>query len=186
MKYLIVLCLSVFLFSWCTSEKSIAPTTQNISFLTYSMDVPMDFVAKPKEDVVDPRVMKKIVSVYQNSNSSLVFADNVIISQDTLTPRISLEDYVQAAIGGIAYTRWQYKSISFSKSTRICHKKEIPTIKNIFSIYRTASLTNEAETLYFVQYFVHNNEEVVAVSFSTNDETKIDTFSPLLDTMSCV
>jgi hypothetical protein len=43
--------------------------------------------------------------VYYNPPSSLSFSDNIIISQDSLTPRASLDDYVQAAIGGIAYTR---------------------------------------------------------------------------------
>jgi hypothetical protein len=55
--------------------------------------------------VIDNRIAKKVLALYYKNNSSFDFADNIIISQDTLTPRASLEDYVQASIGGISYTR---------------------------------------------------------------------------------
>ena len=69
------------------------------------MNISTDYKLSNKNKLLDERISDKVLVIYNKSLSSLDFSDNIIISQDSLTPRASLEDYVQAAIGGISYTR---------------------------------------------------------------------------------
>jgi hypothetical protein len=66
-----------------------------------------------------------------------------------------------------------------------CKWKNIPSITNIFSIYRTPP-DSTPETLYFVQYFVHHNGQVVIVSSSTNKEENINSIVSSINTLSCL
>jgi hypothetical protein len=77
---------------------------KDIEFLYYRMSITTDYVVSDKLDIVDGRISDKIVSLYKRPSSLTKFSDNIIISQDKLTPNASLEDYVQASIGGIVNT----------------------------------------------------------------------------------
>ncbi len=185
MKYIITIVSICFLFMmvWCTSSTTANPT-QTIDFLNYNLQISTGYQLWDKNNLIDSRIWKKIIAIYHTSLSSLWFSDNIIISQDTLTPRTSLEDYVQASIGGIAYTWWQYKSLSFEKWTLNCNGGTIPTIMNTFSIYRTP-LNSSSETLYFAQYFIHNKEQIIIISSSTNNEDTLPSLTSMLKTLSC-
>lgn len=185
MKYIIIfvnICF-VFIMVWCTSS-TIADPTQTISFLNYHLQIWTWYQLWDKNAVIDSRISKKVIAIYNTSSSVLWFSDNIIISQDTLTPRASLEDYVQSSIGGIAYTWWQYKSIGFEKWTINCNNTNIPTIMNTFSIYRTP-LNSSPETLYFAQYFIHNKEQIIILSSSTNEQDKLTSLKTMLSTLGC-
>ncbi len=184
-KYIIVLvslCFAVIMV-WCTSDTT-TDTTQTIAFSNYNMKIDTWYLLWNKDAVIDNRIAKKVLAVYYRQNSTLSFSDNIIISQDTLTPRASLEDYVQAAIWGISYTWWKYESIDFQKWTLVCSTTTIPTIMNTFSIYRTP-VNSTPETLYFVQYFIHRDDEVIVVSASTNDQDTVSSLQTTLQTLSC-
>jgi hypothetical protein len=186
MKYIAALfgmCL-MFVVVWCTSDVA-TEATQTIAFSKYHMNISTGFLLWNKDTVIDNRVSKKVLALYYKNWSSLDFADNIIISQDTLTPRTSLEDYVQASIGGISYTRWKYASLSFDKSTISCNGKTIPAIMNTFSIYRTPT-NSTPETLYFVQYFIQNNDEIIIASANTNQQDMLSSLTSMLKTLSCV
>jgi hypothetical protein len=186
MKYIVMIAYTflIFMVVWCTSDITPDPT-QTITFSNYRMNISTGYQLWNKDTIIDNRIAKKVLAVYHMNWSSLDFSDNIIISQDSLTPRASLDDYVQAAIGGIVYTRWKYVSLSFDKSTLSCNWKTIPTIMNTFSIYRTP-LNTSPETLYFAQYFVHNNGEIVIISASTNQEDTLSTLKTTLKTLACI
>lgn len=185
MKYIVMIACTFLMciVVWCTSDITPDPT-QTIAFSNYHMNISTGYQLWNKDTIIDNRISKKVLAVYHMNWSSLDFSDNIIISQDSLTPRASLDDYVQAAIGGIVYTRWKYASLSFDKSTLSCKWKTIPTIMNTFSIYRTP-LNTSPETLYFAQYFVHNNGEIVIISASTNQEDTLPTLKTTLKTLAC-
>ncbi len=186
MKYIVALfgiCL-MFVIVWCTSD-TLTEATQTIAFSNYRMSISTGFLLWNKDTVIDNRIAKKVLALYYKNWSSLDFADNIIISQDNLTPRASLEDYVQASIGGISYTRWKYASLSFDKSTISCNGKMIPAIMNTFSIYRTPT-NSDPETLYFAQYFIQNNDEVIIISANTNQQDILSSLITMIKTLSCV
>jgi hypothetical protein len=56
---------------------------------------------------------------------------------------------------------------------------------NTFSIYRTP-LNTSPETLYFAQYFVHHNGEIIIISASTNQENILPTLKNTLKTLACI
>jgi hypothetical protein len=56
---------------------------------------------------------------------------------------------------------------------------------NTFSIYRTP-LNTSPETLYFAQYFVHNDGEIVIISASTNEEDTLPSLKTTLKTLACI
>lgn len=179
---LICLCFAITVV-WCTSDIT-TDMTQTVSFSNYSIKISTWYLLWNKDAVIDKRIAKKVLAVYYRQDSTLSFSDNIIVSQDTLTPRASLEDYVQAAIWGISYTWWKYESIDFQKLDLICNNATIPTIMNTFSIYRAP--TNTApETLYFVQYFVHHDDEIIVVSASTNNQDTVSSLQTTLQTLSC-
>jgi len=186
MKYIVMIaCIFLmFMIVWCTSDITADPT-QTIAFSNYRMNISTGYQLGNKDTIIDNRIAKKVLAVYHMNWSSLDFSDNIIISQDSLTPRASLDDYVQAAIGGIVYTRWKYTSLSFDKSTLSCKWTTIPTIMNTFSIYRTP-LNTSPETLYFAQYFVHNNGEIIIISASTNEEDTLPSLKTTLKTLACI
>ncbi len=186
MKYIVMIACTflMFIIVWCTSDITPDPT-QTIAFSNYRMNISTDYQLWNKDTIIDNRIAKKVLAVYHKNWSSLDFSDNIIISQDSLTPRASLEDYVQAAIGGIVYTRWKYTSLSFDTSTLSCKGKIVPTIMNTFSIYR-APTNSIPETLYFAQYFVHNDDEIVIISASTNQEDILPTLKTTLKTLACI
>jgi len=174
----------MFIVVWCTSDGS-TDSSQTINFSNYYMNISTDYKLSNKNKLLDERISDKVLVIYNKSLSSLDFSDNIIISQDSLTPRASLEDYVQAAIGGISYTRWKYISLSFDTSTLSCQWNNIPTIINTFSLYRTP-LNGVPETLYFVQYYVHNNGEIIIISASTNQEENVSSLKTTLKTLACI
>ena len=186
MKYIyLILYLSFFLvIVWCTSDVIEKPI-QTITFADYNMNIFTGYQLSNKESLIDNRISQKVLAVYRQNWPSLNFSDNIIISTDNLTPRASLDDYVQASIGGIVYTRWKYASLSFDKSILSCNWKNIPTVINTFSIYRTP-LNDPPETLYFAQYFVHNDDEIVIVSASTNQEDTLSSLKTMFKTLACI
>lgn len=184
-KYMMILvsvCVAVIMV-WCASDTT-TDITQTIAFSNYNMKIATWYLLWNKDAIIDNRIAQKVLAVYYRQDSMLSFSDNIIISQDTLSPRASLEDYVQAAIWGISYTWWKYESIEFKKWIITCNTKTIPTIMNTFSIYRTP-INATAETLYFVQYFMHHDDVIIVVSASTNNQDILSSLQSTLQTLSC-
>lgn len=176
----------IFILSGCfwTSNTTETNTTQDISFSSYVFTIPNSYSSGEVSNRVDSRIVKKIIAVYSSFQGD-GFYDNIVISSDKLVPNASLEDYVQAGIGWMAYTRWQYKSIKFEKSTLNCSALSIPKITNTFSIYRIAPTTNSSETLYFVQTYLHRLSEVITISASTSNKDNVTTLQDMMNTISC-
>lgn len=166
--------------SFTTQEDS----TKTISFSSYQMNIATTYLENNVGERVDPRVSSKVMSLY-SAPTGWWYEDNIVISSDKLSPNASLEDYVQASIGGMSYTRWQYKSINFQKWTMNCSALTIPTITNTFSILRLAPSTNSSETLYFVQHYIHRLSEVVTISASTSNKDNVTTLQHMMSTISC-
>lgn len=185
MKYILII-ISTFIILvmvWCTSDV-VTDNTQTINFLNYTMNISTWYKISDKNNIIDERIVRKIIAVYYHENNTTSFAENIVISQDSLTPRASLEDYVQAAIGWISYTRWKYQSINFQKWSLNCSNIEIPTIMNTFSIYRVP-VNSSPETIYFIQYFIHNVDDIIVVSASTSNEENLETIKNNIKTLSC-
>ena len=176
---------STLILSGCfSSSTTTEDSPQTISFSSYQMNIATHYLENNVSERVDPRVAGKITALYTAPTGN-GYEDNMVISTDSLTPNASLEDYVQAAIGGMAYTRSQYKSISFQKGTMNCSALTIPTITNTFSILRMAPSTNSSETIYFVQHYIHKLSEVVTISASTSNKDNVTTLQQMISTISC-
>ena len=126
--------LSTLLLSWCfwSSWKNM-DTSQIISFSSYKMDITNNYTQNSVDERIDPRIAWKIISLYVNRSWEW-YEDNIVISLDKLSPSASLEDYVQAAIGVMSYTRWKYQSLAYQKNNLTCQALTIPTVSNTFSI----------------------------------------------------
>ncbi len=72
----------------------------------------------------------------------------------------------------------------FQKDTIPCNNTSIPTIINSFSIYRITP-QGDAETLYFVHYYIHRLDEVITISASTNTEKTLSSLEDMMKTTSC-
>lgn len=177
---------TIFILSGCfwSSDNSDTNTNQNISFASYVFTIPNSYTSWIVSDQVDSRIAKKIIAVYSSLQGE-GFYDNIVISSDKLAPNASLEDYVQAGIGWMAYTWWQYKSINFEKSKLNCSALTIPKITNTFSIYRIAPTNNSSETIYFVQTHLHKLSEIITISASTSNKDNVTTLQQMMSTISC-
>lgn len=176
---------STLILSGCfSSSPTQEDSTKTISFSSYQMNIATTYLENNVGERVDPRVSSKVISLY-SAPTGWWYEDNIVISSDKLSPNASLEDYVQASIGGMSYTRWQYKSINFQKWTMNCSALTIPTITNTFSILRLAPSTNSSETLYFVQHYIHRLSEVVTISASTSNKDNVTTLQHMMNTISC-
>lgn len=173
----------VFIFSGCWETTDNSSNTQRISFSDYTINISPEYIAQSKDNLIDTRISDHVLWVYSKIDP-INFSDNIIISQDKVSPSISLDDYVQASIGGIEYTWGKYTSLSFKKDTIQCNNTEIPTIINTFSIYRVTP-TWEAETLYFVHYYIHRLDEVITISASTKNEDSVSNLKNMIWTTSC-
>lgn len=148
------------------------------------MDITSRYSEKAVDERVDPRVAGKVISLY-SARTGEWYEDNIVISVDKLSPNASLEDYVQAGIGGMAYTRWKYQSLNFKKGHLNCEALTIPTLMNTFSISRIAPTTNSSELLYFVQYYIHKLSEIVIISASTSNKDNVTHLQQMMATISC-
>ncbi len=166
------------------SSKPQEEVYQTISFSSYIMNIDKQYIQWIVGEWVDPRVSSRVIALYSLPLQEW-FSDNIVISNDKLSPNASLEDYVQASIGGMSYTRWQYKSIDFQKWVMTCNALTIPTITNTFSIYRLAPTNNSSETLYFVQHYIHRLSEVITISASTSNKDNVTTLQHMMSTISC-
>lgn len=174
---------AVLLFSGCWNNTPTESNTQNISFSDYNINISTDYITQDTENLIDTRISNHILWVYSKVDS-LNFADNIIISQDKVSPSISLDDYVQAAIWGIEYTRGKYTSLNFHKDTIQCNNTTLPTIMNTFSIYRITPKW-ENETLYFIHYYIHRLDQIITISASTKDENNLSSIEDMIWTTSC-
>lgn len=181
---IMILCRITISVMWCTSSSAPSDFWQKITFADYTMSIESGYQLSDPHDSIDHKLTDKIIAVYTKSQSDKFF-DNIIISQDTLTPRASLEDYVQASIWGIAYTRGQYKSIALQTATLPCGKNTLPTVMNTFSIHRTLP-SSVWETLYFVQYFLHYGTDVTIISLGSSQEDTVSTMQDMVKTISCI
>ena len=182
--YSTIISSTLFLWGCFSSSTKNVDTSQIISFSSYQMDITNSYTEKKVDERVDPRVAGKIISLYV-APTGWGYDDNVVISTDKLSPNASLEDYVQASIGGMSYTRGKYKSLNFQKGSLNCSALTIPTITNTFSINRIAPTTNSSETIYFVQYYAHKSSEVVTVSASTSNKDNVTSLQQMMATISC-
>ena len=177
--------LSTLLLSWCfwSSWKNM-DTSQIISFSSYKMDITNNYTQNSVDERIDPRIAWKIISLYVNRSWEW-YEDNIVISLDKLSPSASLEDYVQAAIGGMSYTRWKYQSLAYQKNNLTCQALTIPTVSNTFSISRISPANNTVETLYFVQFYIHKLSEIVTISASTSNKDNVTLLQQMMATISC-
>lgn len=166
------------------SSKTQEDKDQTISFSSYLMNIDSNYISWAVGEWVDPRVSNKIIALYSLPLQE-GFLDNIVISQDKLAPNASLEDYVQASIGGMVYTRWQYKSLDFKKKSLNCSALTIPVITNTFSITRIAPTTNSAEIIYFVQWYLHKISDVTTISASTSNKDNVTSLQQMIETISC-
>lgn len=170
--------------SGCFSSSQTTDQTQAIHIGDYTLSLGWDWKEQDTQQWIDQHMSNTIVSLYSRPSTAW-YQDNIIITQDKLAPNASLEDYVQAGIGGIAYTRSQYTSLHFDKSTLQCQALNIPTISNVFSIYRVSPHTHTAETIYFIQRYLHKLGEVITISASTSNKENVTSIRKMLDAISC-
>lgn len=166
----------------CTSSSE--STTQRITFSAYQLDIPLSYYRTEVADWVDPRIAPKIHSLYTTVLHD-GFQDNLIISQDTLHPSASLEDYVQASIGGMSYTWSKYQSLDFQTNSLTCTALTIPMISVSFRIERLAPGSTSPHTLYFTQLYLHKVSEIITVSASTASESSLSDLESMMQTIAC-
>lgn len=178
------MCSSILFLSWCTDAVVDTSTVQTIQFVDYETQISNDYQSQSPTDLVDQRVSDKIVWLYTVPTYTW-YAHTIVISHDKVSPSLSLEDYVQASIGGIADTRKNYTSLWFEHGVLWCTNSELPTIKVSFSIIRLIPWS-VSEQLYFIHYYVKRLDEVVLLSLSSTDEAQSLVADEIIAKMSCI
>ena len=172
------------LLSWCWSKNQWTVVVKTITLPSYQFSLPEVFESHSVTDLVNPKLSWKIIAVYSISSLSW-YADNVVIAQDVLAPNSSLDDYVQASIGGISRTWGNYTALNLEKSKIVCNALSQPIIVNTFQINRIIPKTSQSELLYFVQLYIRDGAEVTTISASTSNKKNVSIFQDIMRSISC-
>lgn len=172
-------------FSWCLWWNTSVPNNiQTIVFDDYTMTIDQSYQKITHENIIDQRIQNRVIATYtipwyQDYNNT------IIITEDKVSPNIDLADYVQASIGWIDTTRWQYHSLSFDYYQTLCRERVLSSIIVSFSITRSIPDTIQ-QTLYFVHYYIHRLDKVFLISASTNLEWEVKELISMISTTSCI
>ncbi len=172
------------LLSWCWSNNQWELKVKTITLPSYQFSLPEVFESHDVNSLVNPKLSWKIIQVYSISSFSW-YADNVVVAQDILAPNSSLDDYVQASIGGISRTWGNYTALNLEKSQIVCHALTQPIVVNTFQINRIIPTTSKSELLYFVQLYIRNSTEVTTISASTSNKKNVSIFQDIMRSISC-
>ncbi len=102
--------MSILFLAGCGSDQTLSIDVQQIQFVDYQAQIPTIYQTYDQTNAVDQRVAGRIVSLYTVPTYS-GYADTIVIARDRVSPNFSLEDYVQASIGGVFDTWKNYTSL---------------------------------------------------------------------------
>lgn len=181
----ILLCITSWVFAWCmwNTTDSVAQNSI-IVFGDYTMTIENVYQNISHDTIIDQRIQNRILGAYSIPWYD-TYNNTIIITEDKVSPNASLEDYVQASIGWIDQTRWQYRSLWFEHNSTPCGDRKLSSIMVSFSLVRSIPNTLQ-QTLYFVHYYIQRLDTITMISISTEDESQLQQLIPMLSTISCI
>lgn len=177
-----ILIISLGILSACWQAKDILEKN-TIIFSDYTIEIDQNLYESKWNEDIDPRLSSKILALYVWLDQNW-YQDNMVISQDKISPNASLQDYVKSSLGGIAHTWSKYTTIGQTTRSLSCSALTIPVITTVFSIYRIAP-DNTTQTIYFVQTHLQKLSEITTISASTSIKENVTKLQQRMESISC-